>query len=206
MDLPWIGGHCRQCGVPLETETVESCGQCCQAPPPFWSVVSPLIYEFPVNRLVQALKFRRQLAEGRVLSHLMAEYIYHQGLDLPDVLIPVPLHRWRLLKRGFNQAFELAEYMSRMLGIRLDATSLKRNRYTRAQSGLSRTQRLRNVRGAFHWQADHRACRHVVLVDDVMTTGTTVIECTRVLLNAGARRVDIWVAARAAPPGKQLSR
>lgn len=202
MDLPWIDAHCRQCGLPLDTETVESCGQCCQEPPPYWSVVSPLAYEFPVNRLVQALKFRRQLAEGRVLSHLLAEYIYHQELDLPDVLIPVPLHRWRMLKRGFNQAYELADHIARTLGVRLDATSLRRNRYTRAQSGLSRKQRLSNVRDAFQWHADHRACRHVALIDDVMTTGTTVTECARVLLNAGAKRVDIWVAARAAAPAK----
>lgn len=202
MDLPWIDAHCRQCGVPLETETVESCGQCCQTPPAYWSVVSPLIYEFPVNRLVQALKFRRQLAEGRVLSHLLAEYIYHQEVDLPDVLIPVPLHRWRMLKRGFNQAYELAAYISRALGVRLDGTSLRRSRYTIAQSGLSRKQRLQNVHGAFQWHADQRACKHIAVVDDVMTTGTTATECARVLMNAGAQRVDIWVAARAAPPGK----
>lgn len=200
MDLPWIDNHCCQCGLPLDTETLEPCAQCCEEPPPFWSVAAPLIYDFPVNRLVQTLKFRRQLAEGRVLSHLMAEYVYHQALDLPDVLIPVPLHRWRLMKRGFNQAYELAYYIARTLGIRLDAGSLRRSRKTKAQSGLSRKQRLKNVRHAFQWQADQRAPGHVVLIDDVMTTGTTVTECARVLLDAGARRVDVWVAARAARP------
>ena len=205
MDMPWVNHHCRQCGVPLETETLESCAQCCQEPPAFWSVVSPLVYEFPVNRLVQALKFRRQLAEGRVLSHLMAEYIFHQQIDLPDVLIPVPLHRWRLLKRGFNQAYELAQYIARTLAVGLDADSLSRQRYTKAQSGLNRKQRLKNVRHAFEWQADHRASRHIALVDDVMSTGTTVSECARVLLNAGAKRVDVWVAARAAAPLRPVS-
>lgn len=199
MDLPWRGEHCTQCGLPMELESVDCCEFCMQSPPPYWSVVSPFIYDFPVNRLVQALKFRRQLAEGRVLSHLMAEYVHHQELQLPDALIAVPLHRWRLMKRGFNQSFELAAYMGKLLGVRVDTTCLRRGRHTSAQSGLSRKQRLKNVRDAFHWYGDRRAPAHIALVDDVMTTGTTVSECTRVLQKAGAKRVDVWVAARAVP-------
>jgi ComF family protein len=199
MELPWLGEHCRQCGLPVETESVDCCEFCLRSPPRYWSVVSPFVYEFPVDRMVQALKFRRQMAEGRVLSHLMAENIHHQELELPDVIVPVPLHRWRLLKRGYNQSFELAGYIGRMLGIRVDASCLRRSRHTSAQSGLSRKQRLKNVRNAFYWHDDHRAPAHVVLLDDVMTTGTTASECAGVLLRAGAKRVDVWVAARAVP-------
>lgn len=156
-------------------------------------------YEFPVNRLVQALKFNRQLAEGRVLSHLLCEHVVQQGFDLPDMLIPVPLHRWRMLRRGFNQAIELGSYAASVLGVPLHTTGLRRRRNTAAQSGLTSMQRRRNVRGAFYWRVRDKPGDHVALIDDVMTTGTTVTECTRVLKRAGAGRVDIWVAARAVP-------
>jgi ComF family protein len=198
-DLPWIGPHCRRCGLPLPNESDECCGHCVQKAPPFQLTLCPLRYEFPVDRLVQALKFNRQLAEGRVLSHLLCEHILRRGLDLPEILIPVPLHRLRMIRRGFNQAFELSSYAARVLGIPIHTSGLRRRRNTAAQSGLSRKQRRRNVRGAFYWRGRGRPGDHVALVDDVMTTGTTVTECTRVLKKAGARRVDVWVAARAIP-------
>ena len=198
-DLPWTGPHCQQCGLPLPNESDDSCGQCVQKAPPFHLTICPLRYEFPVDRLVQALKFKRQLAEGRVLSHLLCEYVIQHGSDLPGILIPVPLHRLRLIRRGFNQAYELGSYASRVLGIPLQTSGLRRRRNTAAQSGLSRKQRRRNVRGAFYWQDRNRPGDHVALLDDVMTTGTTVSECARVLKKAGARRVDIWVTARAIP-------
>jgi len=162
-----------------------------------------LQYQFPVDRLVQSLKFKRQLAAGRVLSHLLCEWITDEGCDLPDMLIPVPLHRLRMFRRGFNQAFELADYAGRALDVPLLTGVLRRHRNTRAQSGLSRKQRRKNVRGAFYWHGPIKPARHVALVDDVMTTGTTVSECARVLKKAGAKRVDVWVAARAIPVKSQ---
>lgn len=129
----------------------------------------------------------------------MCSHIIAAGITLPDMLIPVPLHHIRLIKRGFNQACELAGYTGRVLGIHLLTTGLRRKRNTRAQSGLSRKQRGRNVRGAFYWHGRKRPGRHVALIDDVMTTGTTVSECARVLKRAGAQRVDVWVPTRAVP-------
>jgi len=129
----------------------------------------------------------------------MCEYVTVEGFTLPDVLIPVPLHRVRMIKRGFNQACELGSYASRALGIPQLTTGLRRKRNTKAQSGLSRIQRRRNVRGAFYWHGRNTPGRHVALIDDVMTTGTTVSECARVLKKAGAQRVDVWVATRAVP-------
>jgi ComF family protein len=103
------------------------------------------------------------------------------------------------MKRGFNQACELGFHASKVLGIPLLTTALKRHRNTKAQSGLSRKQRRKNVRGAFFWHATLRPDSHIALIDDVMTTGTTVSECARVLKKSGAKRVDVWVAARAIP-------
>ena len=201
-DLPWTREHCRQCGLPLASEFDQHCGACIQSPPPFSRTVCPLRYEFPADRLVQLFKFSRQLACGRVLSHLLCEYAANQETELPQILIPVPLHTWRMTKRGFNQAYEIGAYISKTLDIPTLITSLKRHRNTRAQSGLSRKQRRKNVRGAFYWRGAELAGQHVALIDDVMTTGTTVSECSRVLKNAGARRVDVWVTARAIPAGR----
>jgi len=129
----------------------------------------------------------------------MCEHVIANDLSHPDILIPVPLHNRRMMKRGFNQAGELGNYASKVLGIPLLTTALRRHRNTEAQSGLSRKQRQKNVRGAFYWHGSKKPGRHVALIDDVMTTGTTVTECARVLLKAGAKRVDIWVATRAIP-------
>lgn len=202
MDLPWTGLHCRQCGLPLASPKDEICGACIQKTPPFTHTVCPLQYQFPVDRLVRAFKFNRQHATGRVLSHLICEYAHSQDGAYPDMLIPVPLHNLRMITRGFNQSFELGTYVSKILDIPLLSTALRRHRNTEAQSGLSRKQRRKNVRGAFYWHAAIKSARHVALIDDVMTTGTTVSECARVLKKAGAKRVDVWVAARALPAGR----
>ena len=147
-------------------------------------------------------KFKRQHACGRVLSHLLSEYASDQLVNYPDVLIPVPLHNLRMIKRGFNQAYELGSHISKVLDIPLLANSLRRHRNTKAQSGLSRKQRRKNMQNAFYWHSTRPAAPHIALIDDVMTTGTTVSECARVLKRAGARRVDVWVTARAIPAGR----
>jgi ComF family protein len=202
-DLPWTGLSCHQCGLPLGSPRDEICGQCIQNTPPFTRTVYPLEYRFPADRLVQMFKFERKLAAGRVLSHLMCEYIADLEPDRPDMLIPVPLHSLRMIRRGFNQACELGSYVSRMLDIPLLSTALRRSRNTKAQSGLNREQRRKNLRGAFFWKSLETPGRHVALIDDVMTTGTTVAECARVLKKAGANRVDVWVAARAIPTSRR---
>ena len=198
-DLPWQGPHCLRCGLSLGSPRDKICGACIHKKPPFFRTVYPLQYEFPVNRLVQGFKFQRQLAAGRVLSHLICEHVTQKELSLPDMLVPVPLHSRRLLSRGFNQAHELAAYTGSVLDIPLLTGGLRRQRNTRAQSGLNSKQRRKNVRGAFYWHGSGKPGRHVALIDDVMTTGTTVTECARILKKAGSKRVDVWVAARAMP-------
>jgi ComF family protein len=165
--------------------------------PPFTHTLAALKYQFPADRLVQSFKFNRQLVAGRILSRIMSERAIRTGIDLPGAIIPVPLHRRRLVQRGFNQAYELAADISKHLNLPLLAMALRRRRNTKAQSGLNRKQRRKNLSNAFYWAGATKPCRHIALVDDVMTTGTTVAECTRVLKTAGAKRVDVWVAARA---------
>jgi ComF family protein len=162
-----------------------------------------LAYRFPVDRLLPRFKFHGDLAAGRLLAQLMAATLPGAlaGSSPPGAVVPVPLHPSRLRQRGYDQALELARPVAAALGLPLCARALQRVRATQAQTTLDAAGRRGNVRRAF-------ACRpgtlpgHVVLLDDVMTTGATLGECTRALRRAGVARVDAWVLARAPPPGR----
>ena len=116
-----------------------------------------------------------------------------------QAVVPVPLHPKRLRERGFNQALSLARFISRFHSIPLDRNKLVRARYTHTQVGLSEQKRKENVKGAFVVKKEKNfRNKHILLVDDVYTSGSTVDECAQVLLNAGARTVQILTLARAA--------
>lgn len=195
--LPWNRHACEGCGLPLPDEENPHCGACLIRLPVYQSVVSPLIFRFPVNHLVHKFKFQGDLASGRVLAELLAGQIIDDGVQIPDLLVPVPMHRWRLLRRGLNPAFELARHIGSTFKIPLAIHDLRRTRNTPAQSGLDAEHRRKNLKGAFRWRGDQLNGKHVALVDDVITTGTTISECSRVLLQTGAASVTAWAPARA---------
>ena len=151
----------------------------------------------PVDHFIRALKFRRQLGLARLLGEQMAQRLVSET-QRPDLILPVPLHRARLRERGYNQALEIARPVARALGAPLDYFSLVRVRATAPQTGVTLTARRQNMRNAFRLRdpATVRG-RHVALVDDVMTTGSTVQAAARCLRQAGAETVEIWVVARA---------
>lgn len=187
-DMP--EARCPQCAE--ETALGERCGACLLNPPHFTRVVSRWRYEFPVDRLVHALKYRHQIAVARWLGEQMAA-------GLPEGehwLVPMPLHPERLRERGFNQALEIARSLARQRCLPLLANGLRRLRPTAPQADLDQRQRRRNVRGAFACTADLGG-RPVILVDDVLTTGASANECARVLRLHGAGPVTVAVAARA---------
>ncbi|QNN70937.1 ComF family protein [Thermomonas carbonis] len=192
--LPWQGPACRRCALPLPQPG--ECGHCLQSPPPLGEVHAVFDYAFPVDRLLPRLKFHRDFAAGRVLTQCMADRM--AALPLPDAVIPIPLHRARLRGRGYDQALELARPLARALGIPLLEHALARRKTTRAQSRLDANARQRNLRDAFHVDAKRPLPAHVVLVDDVMTTGATLHAAARVLHQAGVQRIDGWVCARVA--------
>lgn len=202
LDLPWLGNHCAQCALPLPgAEPGQLCGKCLQRPPHFRQVIAPFIYRFPVDSLIPAFKYHQQLALGRLLVPLLIAAIRHQHEEqqqaLPDLVLPMPLHRQRQALRGYNQAYELARPVARALGIPLDRHSLRRSRSTPHQQGLSADQRQRNLRHAFYCPREQQADGlHLALVDDVVTTGATADEASRTLLAAGAASVSIWALAR----------
>lgn len=193
-DLPRIAHPCPRCGEALATTTGLPCGRCLKHPPPFDELVAALAWETPVPGFVGALKFRERLPAARLLGHLLAAAVADR--PRPDLLIPVPLHGRRLRRRGFNQAMEIARFTARCLDLPLLPTALRRNRPTPPQQHLDARQRRRNLRGAFEL-ARPLPARHVAIVDDVVTTGSTVGEIARLLKRAGAERVVVWTAARA---------
>lgn len=191
-DLPRLDGPtCPLCAAPLAMPA-PACGACLQAPPAFDATFAALRYGFPVDRLVQDLKFRRRLASAEFLARTMLDGAHPAG----TLIVPVPLSRLRLRERGFNQALEIARPLARALHLPLDATSLVRTRETPPQSGLPWRARRGNVRHAFACSRDFSGMA-VIVVDDVMTTGATLNAVARVLKDHGAASVANWVAARA---------
>lgn len=192
--MPWRGPACLRCALPLPR--LGTCGGCLQRPSPLAEAHAVFDYAFPLDRLLPRLKFHGDLAAGRVLAQAMAGHC--AGLPRPDVLVPVPLHRARLRRRGYDQALELAAPLAHALQLPLLDDVLRRRKTTRAQSLLDATARQRNLRGAFDITCARALPAHVVLVDDVMTTGATLHAAARTLLHAGVSRVDAWVCARVA--------
>ena len=198
-DIPRNEVCCPRCALPLKTPA-PLCGECLEREPPFASAWVPFRYAHPLDLLEARFKFRGDLAAGRVLAELMIERAVDDAPARPDLIIAVPLHVSRLRKRGYNQAFELAKPTARALGVPIARDGLARIRATPAQTGLDAAARRRNLRGAFAVSLASPLPRHVVLFDDVMTTGATLRECARALRRAGVARVDVWVLARAPQP------
>jgi len=196
-ELPRNRSCCARCALPLATPAA-LCGECQRRAPPWSAAWAPFRYAWPLDRLESRYKFGRDLAAGRVLSALwQAE---PRAVALPELILPVPLHRGRLRQRGYNQALELAKPLAKTFGIPLRCDLLQRRRATSAQTELDAASRRRNLRGAFALRAGTVLPAHVAILDDVMTTGTTLAECARVLKRAGAQRVDVWALARAPSP------
>lgn len=152
--------------------------------------------EAPIQQGIHGLKYHARLMQARLLGQLMAQALSARS-DLPPLLIPVPLHRGRLFRRGYNQALEIARAISTTTGMQLRQELAQRTRATADQIGTSAVQRRRNVRGAF--VVDPRVAGHsIALLDDVMTTGATLDELARVCRKAGATRIEAWAVARVA--------
>jgi ComF family protein len=202
---PAAGLLCANCGrvlprLPKESCPVcaeaspggASCGACLKSPPHFDATIAAFRYAFPVDKLVQALKYQRRLATADFLARAMLA----AGAPPGDIIIPLPLSARRLKERGFNQAVELARPLARARGLPLELDGCSRHRDTAPQASLPWKERRDNVRHAFECAIDLTG-RSVIAVDDVMTTGATLDEFARTLKAHGATRVTNWVAARA---------
>ncbi|QXI17415.1 ComF family protein [Pseudomonas hamedanensis] len=203
-ELPWLGNHCQSCALPLAAEGM-TCGACLLEPPAFEQVAAPWVYGFPVDSLITRFKHNAKWPFGHLLADVLGQYLQHrfdEGLPRPDGLLPVPLARKRLRQRGFNQAAMLARWLSVSLDLPYEEQILRRIVDTDAQQDLDAKARQRNLRNAFALAPDADVKgRHWALVDDVLTTGATAQALARLLMDAGAARVDVYCLARTPKPG-----
>ncbi|MDY7562231.1 ComF family protein [Pseudomonas sp. 10B1] len=202
-DLPWLGDSCERCALPMPMAGL-TCGQCRRQPPAFSDVVVPWRYDFPVDSLVTRFKHQGKWPMGRLLAQLLGQALQHrfaEGLARPDCLLPVPLANKRLRQRGYNQAEMLARWLGTQLDVITDEHLLLRVLDTPAQQGLDAKARQSNLRKAFAIRPGAQIKgKHFAVVDDVLTTGATVNALSRLLLDGGARRVDIYCLARTPKP------
>ncbi|MFT5218058.1 MAG: ComF family protein [Planctomycetota bacterium] len=191
--LTRVDNPCRACALPCPDKK-EICPRCLLNPPRWQSMTAPFEYNGLLRDYLIQFKFNEASHVSRSLCNHSIEYFNAQG-PRPEVLMPVPLHRERLLDRGYNQALEIARQWSTQLDIPVDHNALQRNRATSSQSGLSAAEREKNILKAFHYQPK-QTYRHVAVVDDIVTTGSTVNEITKVLHRGGVEFVEVWALAR----------
>lgn len=194
--LPFNEMACLSCALPLPQDISPGaiCGKCQKKPPAFDASLSLFRYEQPVVWLIQQLKFNDRLAHARLLGGLLAQKIQRYDM-LSQCIIPVPLFRKRLRQRGFNQSVELAKPVAKKTGLPLELNLIERVKPTESQTGLDSRQRRKNIKGAFG-VVKAIPYRRVAIVDDVVTTGSTVNEIACVLKRAGVKHVDVWSIAR----------
>lgn len=197
-DLPLLSDPaCPVCALP--TPAGQVCGPCLSKPPAFDASFALYAYAFPVDRLIQALKYQHRLALaewlGAELARVMGILLEQDDLKPPDVILPMPLHPDRLRQRGFDQAVELARPLALALNRPLALDLVQRRANAVPQASLPWKERRKNIRGAFLCAQDVSG-RHIWVVDDVMTTGATLGELAHVLKSRGAAQVTNVVVAR----------
>lgn len=195
--LPHNENCCQACALPLPEELGSTviCGRCLRQPPTFDYAYSLFRYEGNVIGLVHQLKFGERISHARSIGEMLCSKL-HQAGESPDCLLPVPLHDLRLRQRGFNQSVEISRVIAKKSGISIEYDAVVRHRRTPAQTGLDAKQRKSNIKGAFT-VAQVIDYQHVLIIDDVMTTGATVNELARLLKNNGVMRVGVMTIARA---------
>jgi ComF family protein len=205
---PEPAARCQRCALPLPALVAPHssvCGACRTHPPPLQACAAAVSYAKPWSEAISAFKFQAQPGLARHLARTMWQSASVQAqLQSAHVLVPMPLTRERMAQRGYNQALELAKHLARQAGKPLDRASLLRPHERAPQHGLTRVQRLSNVRGVFVLapeRVNHVAQKQLCLVDDVMTSGASLHAAAQCLLQAGAASVSAVVLARTPQPG-----
>lgn len=199
--LPFNDFCCTRCALPLADDIRENvlCGRCIKKRPFFDYCYSPFRYEEKIIRLVHQLKFAEKISYARTAGELLLrKYLAEMPLSeqQPDCLLPVPLHNKRLRQRGFNQSIEIARVVAKKLAIPIEYNVVARQRSTVTQTGLDAKQRQKNIKGAFCVTGEINY-KHVLIIDDVVTTGATANELARVLKINKVERVGVLSIARA---------
>lgn len=207
-ELPWLTTYCRQCALPLASDLAPGagavCGRCLTSPPAFDHCIAACAYTPPFSRWLHAGKYQGDFASLRVMAYLLRRALsdLEAHTELPQLVVPMPLHWRRRWQRGFNQAEELARELKRhphFAALKVDRRLVKRIRPTQRQRELGLAERRRNLRNAFEVTRP-LAGESVVIIDDVLTTGASADALARALKNQGAGRVGVWCCARTPRP------
>lgn len=197
--LPVPTTCCQKCALPLfATQSTDLCGECLKHPPAYDRIHALYLYQMPLPKLILELKFNHALVIANVLGELMADKIentWYKNKPLPDLIIPIPLHRKRLKERGFNQALEIARPIAKAIQRPLNLTGCQRIKPTEPQATLPAEKRKMNIKEAFVIKHDFKGLR-VAILDDVLTTGNTINEFCKTLKQQGVATMDVWCCAR----------
>ena len=193
LDLPYLQQGCARCALPGMGGTDGLCSECRDSPPCFDKVLAGFNYRFPLPQLIHRVKTSRDPEPLYWLSYLLAKFI-DQRLDPLSTLIPVPMHSWDQTLRGFNQSELISRRLAKLLHLRHQPRLLSKLHRTPHQARLNRTERKANLQNCYELGDD--IPNRVTLVDDVMTTGTTVERLSSLLINAGCQKVDVVVLCR----------
>ena len=188
---------CKRCALPLADDAGEAafCGRCIRQLPEYHYARSLFLYEGGIIALIHQLKFSQKISYARSIGEMLSTLL--DAGDLPDCFLPVPLHPSRLRQRGFNQSIEITRVLASKTGIPIEIDAVERQRRTVSQTDLDARQRRKNVRGVFRVSSRMFEYKHVLIIDDVMTTGATVNELARVLKRHGVERIGVLCIARA---------
>jgi len=193
-DLIPLEQSCSICSIELTTQQ-HICGRCLQSTPNFDRVEALYRYQGHAQFLIQQLKFHSKYCCAKIIGTLMASHLNLLN-KAPDALMAVPLHKKRMIERGFNQSELIAQHLHQQLNIPLLSSHVKRIRHTDNQSSLSANERRKNIHQAFSYRSAANI-NSVAIIDDVVTTGSTANELAKTLKKAGVKHVEVWVFARA---------
>lgn len=203
-NLPYVSYEtsCPHCLLSQKTKNILYCADCNGGNlQDFEKLFAPFYYQGALPGLIQAFKFHKELGAGKLLSEFLLKFLKQHQVpgDYPELILPVPLHARRLRRRGFNQSYLVAKWIGKKLKIPVNFKILRRVRWTVPQVSLGREERLKNLKQVFQiqWPKNSAIPNHVALVDDVVTTGTTVNTLAKLLIQSGVKRVDVWCLAKA---------